>query len=140
MSDFRWPSRADVLTVQDISIARFGGAGGIRDTGLLDSALARPFASFGGFEAFPNDITKACALCHAIIANHPFIDGNKRTGAAALGMILRSNKVAFKPTHAEFYKTVMGVATGTISLESLTKWVSAQTQHNSKQCDKPVRA
>lgn len=52
MSDFFWPSKDDVLTVHDISIARFGGTSGIRDEGLLDSALARPFASFGAMTPF----------------------------------------------------------------------------------------
>lgn len=76
------------------------GTPGVRDEGLLDSALARPFASFGGNEAFPDDISKACALCHAIISSHPFVDGNKRAGAAVLGMTLRANGVQFSRTIA----------------------------------------
>lgn len=124
MSDFFWPSKDDTLTVHDISIARFGGTGGIRDEGLLDSALARPFASFGDCDAFPDDIAKACAMCHAIISNHPFVDGNKRTGAAVLGMVLRANGIDFAPDHQEFYSTMMGVASSATSLEELTAWIA----------------
>ena len=96
--------------------------------GLLDSALARPFASFGGNDAFPDDISKACALCHVIISNHLFIDGNKRAGAAILGMTPRANGMQFKPRHAEFCAAMLGVAAGDVSLESLTKWVKSQVR------------
>lgn len=79
----------------------------------------------GGYNAFPNDIDKACALCHAIISNHPFVDGNKRTGAAVLGMVLRANSIDFAPDHREFYSTMMGVASSAASLEELTAWVAS---------------
>lgn len=121
-----WPTEEQVLAVHDAAIARFGGASGVRDNGLLESALARPFASFGGQEVFPDDVSKACAACHAIIKNHPFLDGNKRAGAAVLGMVLRANGMEFKPGHREFCAEMLGVAAGDISLESLTKWVKAQ--------------
>lgn len=67
-------------------------------------------------------------MCHAIISNHPFIDGNKRAGAAVLGMTLRANGVQFKPRHAEFCAAMLGVAAGAVSLESLTKWVKSQVR------------
>lgn len=128
MSGFLWSSKEQVLAVHNAAIVRYGGAPGVHDEGLLDSALARPFASFGGNEAFPDNISKACALCHAIISNHPFIDGNKRAGAAILGMTLRADGVQFKPRHTEFYDAMIGVAAGDVSLESLTKWVKSQVR------------
>lgn len=128
MSGFLWPTKEQVLAVHDAAINRFGGAAGVRDEGLLDSALARPFASFGGNDAFPDDISKACDLCHVIISNRPFIDGNKHAGAAVLGMTLRANGVQFKPRHTEFYAAMIGVAAGDVSLESLTKWVRSQVR------------
>ena len=67
MSGFPYPSKEQALAVHGAAVDRFDGTPGVRDEGLLDSALARPFASFGGNEAFPDDISKACALCHAII-------------------------------------------------------------------------
>ena len=126
MSGFSWPSRAQVVAVHDAAVARFGGVAGIRDEGMLDSALARPFASFGGIEAFPDDVAKACAMCHALISDHPFADGNKRTGAAVLGMVLRANGLRFKPRHDEFLSMMMGVAAGNVTLESLTDWARKQ--------------
>lgn len=121
MSGFLWPSKEQALAVHSTAVDRFGGAAGVRDEGLLDSALARPFASFGGNGAFPDDISKACALCHVIISDHPFVDGNKRAGAAVLNMTLRVNGVQFKPRHTEFCAAMIGVAAGDVSLESLTK-------------------
>ena len=128
MSGFLWPTKEQVLAVHDAAINRFGGAADVRDEGLLDPALARPFASSGGNDAFPDDISKVCALCHAIISNHPFVDGNKRAGAAVLGMTLRANGEQFKPRHTEFYAAMIGVAAGDVSLESLTKWVRSQVR------------
>lgn len=128
MSGFPQPSKEQALAVHSTTVDRFGGAAGIRDEGLLDSALARPFASFGGNDAFPNDISKACALCHVIISNHPFIDGNKRAGAAILGMTLCANGMQFKPRHVEFNAAMIGVAADDVSLESLTKWVKSQVR------------
>lgn len=128
MSGTVWPTKEQVLAVHEATLARFGGASGVRDGGMLESALARPFASFGGAEAFPDDISKACAACHAIISNHPFVDGNKRTGAAVLGMVLRANGLSFKPKHSEFCAAMLGVAAGDVSLESLTKWVRRQVE------------
>ena len=65
---------------------------------------------------------------YAIISSHPFVDGNKRAGAAVLGMTLRANGVQFKPRHTEFYAAMIGVAAGDVSFESLTKWVKSQVR------------
>ena len=126
MSGFLWPSKEQALAVHSTTVDRFGGAADARDEGLLDPALTRPFASFGGNDAFPDDISKVCALCHAIISNHPFVDGNKRAGAAVLGMALRANGIQLKPRHDEFCAAMLGVAAGDVSPESLTKWVISQ--------------
>ena len=65
-------------------------------------------------------------MCHAIISNHPFIDGNKRAGAAALGMILRANSIDFAPAHRKLFSTIMGIAKGLITPEELTAWVEGE--------------
>lgn len=126
MSRFAWPSIEQVIAVHDASIARFGGLSGVRDRGLLEASLARPFASFAGVDAFPDDVARACAMAHAIISSHPFADGNKRTGTAVLGMVLRANGLHFKPRHDELLQTIMGVASGKTSLDELTCWVRTQ--------------
>ena len=98
----------------------------MRDSGLLDSALARPFASFDGVDIFPDDVSRVCAMVHGLVANHPFVDGNKRVGAAVLGAVLKANGMRFKPRHGELCDMVLGLADGTVTLESFTGWVGNQ--------------
>ena len=69
-----------VLKIHSIAIEKFGGANGVRDMGGLQSALARPFQTFGGTDLYPTTYEKAAAIGESLIMNHPFIDGNKRTG------------------------------------------------------------
>ena len=75
----------DILSLHDASISDYGGIQGIRDIGLLKSAIARPFQTFDGNDLYPTSIEKAAALSESLVINHPFLDGNKRTGV--LGML-----------------------------------------------------
>lgn len=70
----------DILHVYEFSIARFGGSNSIREVGGLESAIARPFQSFDGNDLYPTIFDKAAALGESLTINHPFVDGNKRTG------------------------------------------------------------
>ncbi len=82
----------DILKLHDFSIQQYGGASGIRDIGLLESAIARPFQTFDGGDLYPTIIEKVAALGESLIINHPFVDGNKRTGAACNGNLTKSRK------------------------------------------------
>ncbi|WP_406712044.1 type II toxin-antitoxin system death-on-curing family toxin [Trueperella pyogenes] len=82
-------TKSQALAIHDAAIEKFGGVVGVRDEGALDSALAQPYQTFGGSDLYEGDIAKACRLCFGVIADHPFADGNKRTGAALLGTYLR---------------------------------------------------
>ncbi|WP_298578521.1 type II toxin-antitoxin system death-on-curing family toxin [uncultured Olegusella sp.] len=113
----------DVITIHDASIRKFGGATGLRDENLLISALAQPFQTFEGVDLYPGVVTKACRCAFGIIANHPFIDGNKRTGAAVLGVLLRLSGYDFHPNHEAFLRIIFGVADGSVSCSKLTSWV-----------------
>lgn len=73
-------AKDQVIAIHDVAIARFGGLPGVRDEGLLDSALAQPWQTFGGRDLYEGDVAKACRLCYGVIRDHPFTDGNKRTG------------------------------------------------------------
>lgn len=84
----------DILILHDASIEDFGGGNGIRDMGLLESALARPFQTFGGDDLCLTVIENAAAIAESLIINHPFIDGNKRTGMLAMATILFEYKFA----------------------------------------------
>ena len=82
-------SLEEALFVHARLIEHSGGSLGLRDRGALESALAQPQASFGGQLLYPDVVDRAAALGHALISNHPFIDGNKRVGHAAMALYLR---------------------------------------------------
>ncbi|QQS51315.1 MAG: type II toxin-antitoxin system death-on-curing family toxin [Bacteroidota bacterium] len=81
-------SISEVILIQDILIEKFGGTHGIRDKGLLESALSRPFQTFDKKDLYPTAIQKAAALIESIVINHPFIDGNKRIGFVIMRLYL----------------------------------------------------
>ena len=116
-------SQQDVLAIHAAAIARFGGIGGVRDEGILKSALAQPFQTFGDKHLYPAPIEKACRYAFGIISGHPLLDGNKRTGAARLGTYLRVSGIDFKPDHASFLETILGVADGSVGYDELVRWV-----------------
>ena len=81
----------DVELIHQILIEKFGGGKGIRDRKLLESALARPFQTFDKKDLYVTPIEKAAALLESILINHPFIDGNKRTGYVLMRLLLINN-------------------------------------------------
>ena len=113
----------DVLRIHEASIARFGGLPGIRDEGLLESALAQPFQSFGGVELYPGVVEKAARYAFGIASNHPFADGNKRTATAVMAVYLRMGGLDFRPRHDELTAMMLGVADGSKTAEDLAKWI-----------------
>jgi death-on-curing protein len=76
-------SLGQALELHRVQIRRFGGSAGLRDRGALEAALARPQMTFGGEDLYPDVASKAAALMHSLVMNHPFVDGNKRVGAHA---------------------------------------------------------
>lgn len=114
----------EVLSIHEVSLSRFGGLPGLRDEGLLESALAQPFQTFGGSELYPTFAEKAARYAYGIARNHPFLDGNKRAATACMGAFLRVNGFAFRPSADELLETMLGVAAGTVSYEELAEWVS----------------
>ncbi|MCI5530295.1 MAG: Fic family protein, partial [Blautia sp.] len=84
-------SKEQVLMLHEQLIAATGGINGVRDEGLLDSALANPFQSFGGEELYPSIQAKAAQLCYGLVKNHSMIDGNKRIGAHVMLVFLALN-------------------------------------------------
>ncbi|MBQ9002834.1 MAG: type II toxin-antitoxin system death-on-curing family toxin [Eggerthellaceae bacterium] len=119
-------TKEQVLAIHSAAIARFGGMDGVRDEGLLESALAQPFQGFGGQGAYPTVAQKAARYADGIASNHPIADGNKRTATAVMGAFLRMNGQRFKPRHDELLETMLGVADGSVSFERFTEWVKAQ--------------
>ena len=115
----------DAHAIHDASLARFGGLPGLRDVGLLESALAQPLQIFGGEELYPTLAEKAARYAYGIAKNHPFLDGNKRAATACMGAFLRLNGCRFRPSAGELLSTMLGVADGTVSYEELVGWVAA---------------
>jgi death-on-curing protein len=116
-----WLGRDLVLAIHDEQIAEHGGAAGLRDAGLLESAIARPLnlAAYGT----PDIAELGATYALAIARNHPFIDGNKRTAYVALELFLALNGVAFPVGDAEATITTLAMAAGDIDDPSFIAWV-----------------
>ena len=100
-----------------------GGAVGIFDLGALESAVAQPRMTFSGGELYPTIVEKASALGFSIIQNHPFVDGNKRAGHAALETFLMLNGYEISASVDEQVEIVLGVASGKITRNAFTDWL-----------------
>ena len=87
-----------------------GGSHGVRDEGLLESAVYRPQASFGGSDLYPDVFSKAAAMGHSIIKNHPFVDGNKRTGFESMRLFLRMNGYDVRASEDQKFDFVLKIA------------------------------
>lgn len=119
------PTLDHVLLLHEKLIAQTGGANGVRDMGLIESALARASASFGGVEAHPGIIAKAAAVGCGLTQNHGFVDGNKRIGMAAMLLILRRNGIVLKYTQDELVSLGLSVACGQMSVQDAAAWIEA---------------
>src|SRR5690606_6263476 len=104
-------------------ILRFGGGQGVRDMGSLESALSRPYSTFDGNELYPSPIEKASAILESIINNHPFIDGNKRTGYVLCRMTLMKFRQDIDATQEEKDAVVMNVSKGLWHLDGIKEWL-----------------
>ena len=114
----------EVGEIHKILIETFGGSHGIRDIGSLDSALARPFQTFGDNDLYPTPVHKAAALIESILINHPFIDGNKRAGYVLMRIFLISNGLDINATQEDKYSFVIDIASGKTKFEEITEWLT----------------
>lgn len=122
MTEPKWLTLREITVTHERQLSRFGGAAGIRDQGLLESALQRPINKWQYEKAgFPE---LAAAYGYGIANNHPFVDGNKRVAFLALAGFLRKNGLSFSPSQAEATAIILGVAAGEIGEEGLTRWIA----------------
>ena len=119
-------SRADAIAIHDILLSRFGGRGGIRDEGLLDSALNRPFQTFDGKELYPGPTDKASAIFESIVTNHPFFDGNKRTAYVLMSLFLKESNLNLISTEDDKYDFVIMSASGRLSFDEIKRWITSR--------------
>lgn len=116
-------SREQVLMLHSMLINQSGGIDGIRDNGLLDSALNMPFQSFNNEDFYPSIQGKAAQLCYGIINNHPFIDGNKRTGILAMLVFLKINHVEIQCQDEEIISLGLDIASGKHDSSHIMEWI-----------------
>ena len=121
MSEPRWLALDEVLVAHERQLARFGGAPGLRDGGLLESALARPRNKWLYEQADLPEL--AASYAHGLARNHPFVDGNKRVAFIAMTAFLRLNGIRFSPPQDAATAIILGLAAGEISEEGLTRWI-----------------
>ena len=113
----------EVLVIHDTLIVQFGGSNGIRDYNLLVSAINRPFTGTGDTEFYPTMHEKAAALIESIVKNHPFVDGNKRTGYVMMRLFLLNNGFDIQASQDEKYTFVIRIASGSLTIEHITSWI-----------------
>jgi death on curing protein len=118
----------DILLLHKYSIEKYGGANGIRDTGALESAIARPFQTFGGEDLYPTVFEKAAALGESLIVNHPFVDGNKRTGFSAMVAFVMEEGYVLTAAQEEAYNLTIAISTNKHSFDEITNWLKANTR------------
>ena len=122
------PNIDQVIEMHSILILRTGGRDGIRDLGLIESALARASAGFGEFERYPSVEAKAAAIAHGLGSNHGFIDGNKRVGVAVMLLILRKNDVQLSYTQQELIRLGLDIATDCVNPDDIIAWIEAHSR------------
>lgn len=115
----------EVEGIHEILIEKFGGSKGIRDRGILESAINRPFQTFDQKELYPLPVDKAAAIFESIISNHPFIDGNKRTAYVLMRLILLEHKLDIYADQNEKYEFVISAAKGEIKFDRIREWLTS---------------
>lgn len=115
----------DVLELHELILEQSGGSGGLRDLGALDSALSQPQMTFDGNELYPSLLEKAAALGFSLVCNHPFIDGNKRVGHAAIETFLVLNGWELSASVDEQEQVFLRLASGILRREELTAWLQS---------------
>lgn len=127
-STFKYLTVTQVLAIHDQMVKRFGGSFGVRDLGLVESAIARPEASFDGNDLYETVFDKAAAVLQSLLKNHPFIDGNKRTALTSAGIFLKTNGVRLINNHKEEVEFAVKVDNGNLTIELISQWLKDHSE------------
>jgi death-on-curing protein len=114
--------------IHSILIDRFGGTKGVRDEGLLSSALNRPFSTFDNQDLYPSIIDKAAALVESIVVNHPFVDGNKRIGYVLMRLTLLKSGYDIDANQNEKYIFILSISKGEMDFEEIKDWIEGRVK------------
>jgi death on curing protein len=123
----RWISKKALVLLHDESVAHFGGARGVRDEGLLESALARPLNNYA-YKPKSTIFELAAAYAFGLAKNHPFVDGNKRAAFLSIGLFLAINGYGPKADQIDAIQTMLSPASGTLTEEELATWIQQHAQ------------
>jgi death-on-curing protein len=119
----RYLTLSEALELHRRVIGQSGGALGVLNLAALESSLTQPRMTFGGTELYPSIVDKAAVLGYSLIQNHPFLDGNKRTGHAAMEVFLLLNHCEIQASVDEQERVVLQVASGKMDREAFTLWL-----------------
>ena len=122
---FVWIDSVLALAIHDRQLAEHGGAGGVRDQNLLESALARPQQMFTYADSEPDLAELAAALAHGLARNHPFVDGNKRTAMVACETFIELNGGTLYADDADLFPLILQIADGRLSASEFAAWLRA---------------
>ena len=121
-------SKRQILMLHSVLVARSGGMDGLRDEGLLESAINTPLQTFGGQELYPTVLEKAARLGYGLIHNHPFMDGNKRIGTHAMLVFLDINNITLSYEDDDLIAAILRVASGDMDDGELLEWLKAHIE------------
>lgn len=121
-------TKEQVLMLHGQLIEATGGSKGIRDEGMLESALFNPFQSFGGEELYPSIQAKAAQLCYGLVKNHAMVDGNKRLGTHVMLVFLALNGYELAYSQKELSDMILELASGKIGADELLQWIIGHTK------------
>lgn len=124
----RYLAVEEVLRLRRSVVAQSGGSHGLRDAGALESATAQPRVSFGGEDLYPSIVEKAAALGFSLVANHPFVDGNKRIGHLAMETFLVLNGLEITAPVDEQEMVILSIAAGEMEREALARWLATKVR------------
>ena len=132
---WRWITKSALMLLHGESLATHGGGEGLRDEGLLDSALARPLnlVAYAADDALPDVAALAASYTVGLAKNHPFVDGNKRAAFLATGLFLYLNGYRLDATQADATITMLAVATGDITEDAFADWLRVHSHKKSDQ-------
>jgi death on curing protein len=116
-------SLEELVWMHTVAVTEFGGAQGIRDRGLLESAIARPLAAFGGKNLYDTPFKRAAALAESLVSNHGFVDGNKRTAMYAMAAWLEREGHVIDAARGELRDFALAIASHELSTEQIAAWL-----------------
>ena len=122
----------EIIKIHEKLIEKYGGSQGIRDQGLIESAVHRPRSTIFGQDAYPSVFDKAAAICHSFLFNHPFIDGNKRIAFAACHLTLLANGYSMTLDSEEIYEFLIKAIKSHKDVKEISAWLEEHSQRTKR--------